>query len=84
MTFLANPQFILQKSHAKTFKMKYIRAHTIVLSKNTHKVTKVCGSNFYEKSFGFVKKNFGSNTDTRIGPWIRITILKPGCGRTLI
>ena len=25
MTFLANPHFILQISHAKTFKMKYIR-----------------------------------------------------------
>ena len=36
--FLANPHFILQISHAKTFKKKY--TSTIVLSKNILKVTK--------------------------------------------
>ena len=47
MTFLANPHFILQISHAKTFKMKYIyqvpisSAHLIILSKNIHNVTKI-------------------------------------------
>ena len=39
MTFLANPHFILQISHAKTFKISILGAHTIVLSKNIHKVT---------------------------------------------
>ena len=37
-----------------------------------------------KKSFGFRKKLFGSNTDTKIGPWFRFSILKPGFGRTLV
>ena len=40
MTFLANPHFILQISHAKTFKWSIPGAHIIKLSKNIHKVTK--------------------------------------------
>ena len=42
MTFLANPRFILQVSHASTLKWSVTGAHTIMLSKNIniHKVTK--------------------------------------------
>ena len=40
MTFLANPHFILQISHTKTFKWSILGANTIILSKNIHKVTK--------------------------------------------
>ena len=41
MTLLANAHFILQISHAKTFKIKHITgAHTKILSKNIHKFTK--------------------------------------------
>ena len=41
MSFLENPHFILQISHAKAFKMNCILgARTIALSKNIHKVTK--------------------------------------------
>ena len=36
-----------------------------------------------KKSFGFGKKNFGSDTDTEIGPWFRFPIPKPNFGRTL-
>ena len=32
--------------------------------------------------FGFGKKNFGSNTDTEIGPWFQFLIPKPGIGLT--
>ena len=37
-----------------------------------------------KKSFGFGKKEFGSDTDTEIGPWFRFPIRKPGFGRTLL
>ena len=37
-----------------------------------------------KKSFSFGKKNFGSNTDTDIGPWFRSPIPKPGFSRTLL
>ena len=40
MTFLANPHFIWQISHAKTFKWSIQGAHTIISSKNIHKVAK--------------------------------------------
>ena len=41
MTFLANPHFILQISHTKTFEIEYTTgAHTVILSKNIHQVTK--------------------------------------------
>ena len=40
--------------------------------------------NFEKKSFGFRKKNFGSNTDTEIGLWFQLPIPKPNFGRTLI
>ena len=36
-----------------------------------------------KKSFGFGKKNFGSETDTEIGPWFRFPIPKPNFGLTL-
>ena len=39
--------------------------------------------NFEEKSFGFGKKDLGSDTNTEIGPWFRFPIPKPGFGRTL-
>ena len=63
MTFLANPHFILQISHAKTFKGSIPGAHTIILSKNIHKVTIqiMCGSNFYESDvilYKFIVTNF--------------------------
>ena len=38
----------------------------------------------WKKSFGFGKKNFGSDTDTETGPWFRFPIPKPGFGRTLL
>ena len=51
MTFLANPHFILQIFHAKTFKMKYTRIpYNNIIHENIHKVTKtdlMFGSNFY-------------------------------------
>ena len=37
---------------------------------------------FEKKSFGFRKKNFGS--DTEIGPWFQFPIPKLGFGRTLV
>ena len=41
MTFWANPHIILQISHAKSFKMMYAKgAHTVILAKNIHTVTK--------------------------------------------
>ena len=40
MTFLANPHFILQISHAKTFKRKYTRCPYNNIIQNIHKVTK--------------------------------------------
>jgi hypothetical protein len=36
-----------------------------------------------KKRFGFGKKNFGSETDTGIGPWFRFPIPKPNFGLTL-
>ena len=39
---------------------------------------------FEKKSFGFGTKNFGSDTDTKIEPWFRFPIPKPGFGRTLV
>ena len=38
--FLANPHFILQISHAKTFKIKYTRCPYNNIIQNIHKVTK--------------------------------------------
>ena len=37
-----------------------------------------------KKSFGFGKKDFGSNTYTEIGPWFWFPIPKPGFGCTLV
>jgi hypothetical protein len=37
-----------------------------------------------KKGFGFGKKNFGSDTNTEIGPWFRFPIPKPGFGLTLV
>ena len=39
---------------------------------------------FEKKSFSFRKKNFGFDTDTKIGPWFWFPIPKPGFGHTLI
>ena len=36
-----------------------------------------------KKNFGFGKKSFGSNTNTKIGPWFRFPIPKHGFGHTL-
>ena len=36
-----------------------------------------------KKSFGFGKKNFGSETDTEIGPWFWFPIPKPNFGLPL-
>ena len=36
-----------------------------------------------KKSFSFRKKKFDSDTDTKIGPWFRFPIPKPGFGRKL-
>ena len=36
-----------------------------------------------KKSFGFGWKNFGSDTDTEIGPGFQFSIPKPGFGHTL-
>ena len=35
------------------------------------------------KSFGFRKKEFGFDIDTKIGPWFWFPLSKPGLGRTL-
>ena len=50
MTFLANPDFILQISHAMTFEMKYIKVpkqyyYPKVFIKSKRQI--MCGSNFY-------------------------------------
>ena len=36
-----------------------------------------------KKSFGYGKKNFGSDTDTKIQPWFRFPIPIPNYGQTL-
>ena len=36
-----------------------------------------------KKSFGFRKKSFSYDTDTKIEPWFQFPITKPGLGRTL-
>ena len=50
MTFLANPHFILQISHAMSFKMKHTRcAYSNIIQifiKSQGQI--MCGSNFYE------------------------------------
>ena len=35
------------------------------------------------KSFGFRKKEFGFDIDTKIGPWFWFPIPKPGFGPTI-
>ena len=40
--------------------------------------------NFFKKSFSFGKNKFGSETDTKIGPWFQFPIPKPNFGLTLI
>ena len=39
---------------------------------------------FLKKKFGLGKKNFGSDTNTEIGPWFRFPIPKSGFGHTLV
>ena len=51
MTFWANPHFIFQISHAKTFKMKYARCpYNNIIQKYSQRQI-ICGSNFDESDF---------------------------------
>ena len=51
MAFLANSTFILQISHAKTFKMRYIRCRNNNLIRRYSQLHFMYGSNFYESDF---------------------------------
>ena len=51
MAFLANSNFILQISHAKTFKMRYTRCRYNNLIRKKSQLHFMCSSNFYETAF---------------------------------
>ena len=51
MAFLANSNFILQISHAKTFKMRYAGTLFNNLIQRYSQFYFMCGSNFYESDF---------------------------------
>ena len=56
MTFLANPHFILQISHAKTFEMRYTRCRNNDLIRRYSQLHFMYGSNFYESDFSLAEK----------------------------
>jgi hypothetical protein len=56
-----------------TFKLSFKIWVHFEAYKNLH--SKRSGENNKKKKFWFRKKNFGSETDTEIGPWFRLPIL---------
>ena len=54
MASLANSTFILQISHAKTFKMRYTRCQNNNLIRRYSQFHFMYGSNFYESDYSVV------------------------------
>ena len=68
MAFLANSTFILQISHAKTFKMRYTRCRNSNLIRRYSQFHFMYGSNFYESDFIWLLKSAVSivNSTTKL------------------